>query len=1039
MKRKNNNHKDHSFSPKKKKTKPLSNNKTLIRCIFCNGHYKSISHHLYRSKKCHKHYISSNTIYLPDTNTESTDISLNHQTNSTSSNTQIQPNLVPSSINSIFGKSTIIRQMSSIPDQESQILCNNAKYSTNITSDIDNTLNVNSIEYCTETNDNDNDDCINFTNSLNENNTTSSNVLNLCSISNEIYMKHKSSQFEPTTLLSIKLFKILTKSNSPVYLFDEITDFIKHSFPIMKSSNKRSIKSRKKLLEIIYSTVLNGSQLSKQANQSKLKYMFDLYPKNIKFQVTEIPIQIIITKFDMKSAIVSLLIDPIVMNTNNLLMNESTYLNPMNSNHEYYGDIHTGYWFKNAHSSLCKEKDDLLCPLIFFIDGVSLDSFGRQSLEPVTFTLGIFKRKARNSNMFWRILGYIPNLEKVYNINYTNSQKNNNLKKIHYQEILSCILKELKHLQDSGGFRWKFPNGKEYNLKFPIMYIIGDAQGLDKICNRKIHYTPTKTFMTGCCRDCNSVYKHCHLPDFTCKFHKTSIIQRLSSHVLKSISYIPVKINAFADLCFGNDKHGLVGACPPEPLHQWYLGVIEIILNYFWERLTITARNYLDNVICGISKECGRQSDRDMPNIKCFQKGLMKEKLTGMERGQQLFMLYLALLPSRVKQEIIKLEQKSGNRYSQDNRKDKTKTIHPKVLNSFPKYNQWLSILESMLSISEWLRLEQVPKIDVENNIEVCLKHDTNIFDCDEITNTESINQFNHEDMQSSQEQQLCTYDDNDSDSSKEDFMSTHNNSPNNTSIQQNYYKDNSINTHFNEDELNSGQLNQDFTNTISESHGLTNNNSSAISSRHISSKNVLISKSEKGLRNFMKDILDVFPSKDEKKLQVLKFHQTIHYPKYIKMIGSVENFNGGPSEENMKAHVTNPGRRTQRRNTTLAFQSSIRYTEKLIIDIGHNIAMKSGQYQTSLFKHISNEEYFMDVGIDNFQVCNLDVNDSHNTNTNSLDKSYSESNNTNNGKSRHKTMKNKKKNKKKKGKNYKYQQIPNKHPMSQYYQVLLL
>ena len=71
---------------------------------------------------------------------------------------------------------------------------------------------------------------------------------------------------------------------------------------------------------------------------------------------------------------------------------------------------------------------------------------------------------------------------------------------------------------------------------------------------------------------------------------------------------------------------------------------------------TIDSRNHLP--------QCGRQSDRDMPNISCFQKGLMKEKLTGMECGQQLFMLYLASLPSTVKQKIIILEQQSGNRYS---------------------------------------------------------------------------------------------------------------------------------------------------------------------------------------------------------------------------------------------------------------------------------------------------------------------------------------------------------------------------------------
>ena len=157
--------------------------------------------------------------------------------------------------------------------------------------------------------------------------------------------------------------------------------------------------------------------------------MFDLYPTLIKMDISQFPGRIDVTKFDIKSAIVSLSIDPIVMNDNNLLMNEGSYQNPTIFNNECYGDIHTGYWFKNAHAHLCNNEKDLLCSHIFFIDGVCLDSMGRQSLEPVTFTLGIFNRKARNSHLFWRILGYIPNIEKFITSNIHQSKQRIILKK----------------------------------------------------------------------------------------------------------------------------------------------------------------------------------------------------------------------------------------------------------------------------------------------------------------------------------------------------------------------------------------------------------------------------------------------------------------------------------------------------------------------------------------------------------------------------------------------------------------------------------
>ena len=73
-----------------------------------------------------------------------------------------------------------------------------------------------------------------------------------------------------------------------------------------------------------------------------------------------------------------------------------------------------------------------------------------------------------------------------------------------------------------------------------------------------------------------------------------------------------------------------------------------------------------------------------------------------------------------------------------------------------------------------------------------------------------------------------------------------------------------------------------------------------------------------------------------------------------------------------MKTHVTNPGRKTQRRNLTLAHQTSLRYIENLIIDIGHNIALNSRQYDTKLFCDHNNSDYFNDIGNDHFYVNTL-------------------------------------------------------------------
>ena len=100
---------------------------------------------------------------------------------------------------------------------------------------------------------------------------------------------------------------------------------------------------------------------------------------------------------------------------------------------------------------------NILCPIIFFIDGVAIDKLGRKSLEPVSFTLGIFKRELRNLALAWRVLGYIPDPEKYFCISYGSGKHGSKLKRDHHQQILNDILVQVVDLQKVGGFKWKLP------------------------------------------------------------------------------------------------------------------------------------------------------------------------------------------------------------------------------------------------------------------------------------------------------------------------------------------------------------------------------------------------------------------------------------------------------------------------------------------------------------------------------------------------------------------------------------------------------
>ena len=128
------------------------------------------------------------------------------------------------------------------------------------------------------------------------------------------------------------------------------------------------------------------------------------------------------------------------MTKENTIYHEDSYLFPnspsIKEKSTVYDDIHTSDWFSTTHRQLISSGNDnnhntsildqkepikLLCPIIFFIDGVSIDQYGRKSLEPVSFTLGIFKRQIRNLPLAWRVLGYIPNTEKCLGLKYDSN------------------------------------------------------------------------------------------------------------------------------------------------------------------------------------------------------------------------------------------------------------------------------------------------------------------------------------------------------------------------------------------------------------------------------------------------------------------------------------------------------------------------------------------------------------------------------------------------------------------------------------------
>ena len=192
-----------------------------------------------------------------------------------------------------------------------------------------------------------------------------------------------------------------------------------------------------------------------------------------------------------------MLTDPQLMIHDNLLIYDDNYLHPNDSNATKYTDIHNSLAFKTAHNKLCTHEHDVLVPIIPFIDGTPIDVYGRNKLEVLMFTLGIFNQKTRDKPSAWRIAGYIPDPTNSnsgeHNDHDISQIKQAVAKREDYHEMLLYLLQEFVDLECSDGILMNFPNKQktkmiQYRLKFVILYIIGDAVGNDKLCDRYVSY-----------------------------------------------------------------------------------------------------------------------------------------------------------------------------------------------------------------------------------------------------------------------------------------------------------------------------------------------------------------------------------------------------------------------------------------------------------------------------------------------------------------------------------------------------------------------
>ncbi len=416
----------------------------------------------------------------------------------------------------------------------------------------------------------------------------------------------------------IELLNLLKKANAPLYLYDEIVDW-----------TKKSIMSH----NIDFASNDFGNRNTCLKN---LQNQFDLnglspITKTIHLRGSQVEINLIVHNF--KQCFYTLLNDDYLMSAENLLLPKKFKLNRADTK-EYeefeYNDIDSGEVYSKAcQIYLQPDSNEVLCPIIFFIDKTHTDTHGRLCIEQIRFTLGIFNRKTRNNPLAWRTLGYIA--DQSYLPKISPQQK-----AIDYHHMIETILEDFKEAQ-SHKFLWNLHINNEIRQEvvfiIPVLYIIGDTDGHNKLAGRYTAQTKVKRL----CRYCNIPFNDIDNPEFEYDYNKHfeifETIKKANADTLQSLSMHNLQ-NAWEHIKFCDPERGLFGALCADVLHCLQHGLFNYAIQVLFEQKKqtsskedeyeidfVSTRNVFsatymqrfDSLTAKYGLLLSRQSDRNLP------------------------------------------------------------------------------------------------------------------------------------------------------------------------------------------------------------------------------------------------------------------------------------------------------------------------------------------------------------------------------------------------------------------------------------------
>ena len=491
----------------------------------------------------------------------------------------------------------------------------------------------------------------------------------------------------PIDRMNCELFTALEKSGAPLYLFDDIHKWAEKYQRVLRHSTLQNRKGFIARME---------------------KKMYGEYITHMRPNVTAIELSTgrtaAVTTFSFKMGLLSKLMDTTLMTGTNLLLDVEDPFKK-NATTDNYGEVNSGRWYSDAYEYLCRgHENTLLIPIALYIDGLNADKFGNISLEPIVAAPLLFKRDIRNKPNCWFTLGYIESLTKVPKEKGKGKKTQSREKLQEYHDMCKYILRELKDIQTSGGISFDLTiDGTTWNNvcgKVAVQFIIGDCKGNDILCGRYGSHSDKVPYLV---RDCNVKTEDADDTEHVCQYWVSSGIERWNKKQCEDHSFHKIN-NAFTELCYGGNKHGVFGSTPPEILHQFQLGICQYMIEEFLREIYESSLNELNRYVIAIVAKFSRQSDRSFPNMDAFRNGLEHVRiLKGKEKEARIFMLFVAIMCEDVCENISTTSGNGAERPAMG-------------MNAM---KSWLELCESTMGIGEWMRQKTHSIVSIDGVVDV--------------------------------------------------------------------------------------------------------------------------------------------------------------------------------------------------------------------------------------------------------------------------------------------------------------------------------